>query len=311
MMIGAGERKGGLYYFRGIRMVKAYKTDGVNEVELWHRRLGHPSYKITQSIPYIGKNKCEELSNKSCDICLRGKQSRDKFCVSEHKVSDIFELVHCDLWGPYRNPSLCGAFYFMSIVDDYSRCVWIYLLADKKEVPRMLTNFFALVKNQFDKHVKMFRSDNGTEFVGMKNYFFEQGIIFQTSCVGTPQQNGRVERKHRHILNVARALRFQGNLPIDFWGECVLIAGYLINRTPSVVLNGKTPYEMLHGQPPPLKHLRTFGCLCYAHNQGRKGDKFASKSRKCIFVGYPYGRKGWKLFDLDKNEYFVSRYGIC
>lgn len=50
----------------------------------------------------------------------------------------------------------------------------------------------------------------------MKNYFFEQGIIFQTSCVGTPQQNGRVERKHRHILNVARALRFQGNLPIDF-----------------------------------------------------------------------------------------------
>lgn len=87
----------------------------------------------------------------------------------------------------------------------------------------------------------------------------------------------------------------------------MLTAGYLINRTLSVVLNGKTPYEMLHGQSPPLKHLRNFGCLCYAHNQGRKGDKFASKSRKCIFVGYPYGKKGWKLFDLDKNEYFVSR----
>lgn len=102
------------------------------------------------------------MSNKSCDICLRAKQSRDKFCVSEHKANDIFELVHCDLWGPYRNPSSCGAFYFMTIVDDYSRHVWIYLLADKKEVPRMLANFFALVKNQFDKHVKMFRSDNGT-----------------------------------------------------------------------------------------------------------------------------------------------------
>ena len=46
--------------------------------------------------------------------------------------------------------------------------------------------------------------------------FDTHGIIFQTSCVGTPQQNGRVERKHQHILNVGRALMFQGNLPITF-----------------------------------------------------------------------------------------------
>lgn len=65
-------------------------------------------------------------------------------------------------------------------------------------------------------------------------------------------------------------------LPIEFWGECVLIAGYLINRTASMVLDGKTPYEMLHGQEPSYEHLRVFGSLCYAHNQGRKGDKFAS-----------------------------------
>lgn len=50
----------------------------------------------------------------------------------------------------------------------------------------------------------------------MKDYFLANGILFQTSCVGTPQQNGRVERKHKHILNVARALQFQGRLPIRF-----------------------------------------------------------------------------------------------
>ena len=112
----------------------------------------------------------------------------------------------------------------------------------------------------------------------MKRYFLDHGIIFQISYTGTPQQNGRVERKHRHILNVARALRFQGNLPIKFWGECILTATYLINQTPSIGLNGKPPYEMLYGQQPAYEHLRIFGSLCYTHNQRRNGDKFASRS---------------------------------
>ena len=105
----------------------------------------------------------------------------------------------------------------MTIVDDFSRAVWIYLLADKREVEKSVHNFFAMTERQFGKQVKIVRSDNGTEFFRLKLYFKENGIRFQTSCVGTPQQNGRVERKHRHILNVARALRFQAFFPISFW----------------------------------------------------------------------------------------------
>ncbi|GJT37484.1 ribonuclease H-like domain-containing protein [Tanacetum coccineum] len=100
--------------------------------------------------------------------------------------------------------------------------------------------------------------------------------------LGNTQQNGRVEHKHRHILNVARALRFQANLPIDFWGECVLTAGYLINQTPFMVLKGKMPHKLLH-------------------------DKFSSKSRRCIFVGYPYGKKGWRVYDLELGVFLVSQ----
>lgn len=75
-----------------------------------------------------------------------------------------------------------------------------------------------MVTRQFGKTIRTVRSDNGTEFTCLKAYFDANGILHQTSCVGTPQQNGRVERKHRHILNVARALRFQAKLPMRFWG---------------------------------------------------------------------------------------------
>ena len=141
-----------------------------------------------------------------------------------------------------------------------------------------------MTERQFGKQVKIVRSDNiGTEFFRLKLYFKENGILFQTSCIGTPQQNGRVERKHRHILNVARAVRFQACLPISFWGECVLTAGFLINRTPTKLLNWKSPYELLFGKPPPYKQLRVFGYLCYVQRQVRDKDKFGERSRKCIF----------------------------
>jgi hypothetical protein len=100
---------------------------------------------------------------------------------------------------------------------------------------------------------------------------------------------------------------FQAHLPIDFWGEYILTANYLINMTPSVVLKGKNPYKILFGQPLSYNHIRTFGCFCYVHKQLRDKDKFASRSRRCVFVGYPFDKKGWKMYDLDTSEYLVTR----
>lgn len=87
----------------------------------------------------------------------------------------------------------------------------------------------------------------------------------------------------------------------------MLTASYLINRTPSSVLKGKTPYEMLFGVAPQNENLRTFGCLCYAHHIDRTKDKFGARSRACVFLGYPFGTKGWLVYDMDSGEIFVSR----
>ena len=218
----------------------------------------------------------------------------------------VFELLHCDLWGPYKTTS-CGSKYFLTILDDYSRAVWIYLLPSKRDAPKHLRDFIALVERQFNTHVKTIRSNNGSEFVCLTNFFREKGIIHETSCVGTPQQNGRVERKHRHLLNVARALRFQASLPVDFWSYCAMAAGYLINHTPTAVLNGKTPYELLYKKAPPMNHIKVFGCLCYVHNQKHGGDKFASRNTKSIFLGYPFGKKGWRVHNLETGLISVFR----
>ena len=114
----------------------------------------------------------------------------------------------------------------------------------------LLKNFRAMAKTQFNKQVQVVCSDNGQEFLCLQDYFSQMGILHQTSCIDTPQQNGHVERKHQHALNVAHALRFQAHLPIDFWGECVLSACHLINLISTPLLHGKTPYELLFGCVP-------------------------------------------------------------
>lgn len=304
-LIGMGEReREGLYRMRVAETVTSLTTSVGEESVLWHHRLGHPSHRVVSLLPGVTSNKD---SFKNCDICFRAKQTRQCFPDSSNCSNAIFDLIHCDLWGPYRTTALCGTRYFLTIVDDHSRAVWVYLLKDKTSVSSHLRDFITLIQTQFSKKIKTVRSDNGTEFLCLSRFFQENGIQHETSCVYTPQQNGRVERKHRHILNIARALRFQAHLPIEYWGECVKTAVYILNRTPSQLLNGKTPFERLYGRIPSFKHLRVFGCLAYAHNQHHHGDKFATRSRRCAFLGYPMGKKGWLLFDMDTEKVFVSR----
>ncbi|KAJ9542625.1 hypothetical protein OSB04_029131 [Centaurea solstitialis] len=166
-----------------------------------------------------------------------------------------------------------------------------------------------LARVQFEKEIKRIRCDNGGEFTStnMIEFYNKKGILLETTCPHTPQQNGVVERKHRHLLETARALRIGANLPKRFWGECILTAAFVINRLPSKVIKNKTPFELIWNREPDYDLLKVFGCLVYFKNTNTKGDKFEEKGKPGVFLGYPPGTKGYKIFDLETRKLIVSR----
>ena len=113
-------------------------------------------------------------------------------------------------------------------------------------------------------------------------FFLEKGMTHQRSCVDRPQQNGIVERKHKHILKIARVLRFQAALPVHFWGDCVKTATYIMNRLPTLVLGNKTPYEILLNQSLNYQHLKVFGCFVVAVNPSRVKDNMQPRGVPCF-----------------------------
>lgn len=111
-------------------------------------QLDHLSKFVIES--FLGKSILvnSEL-NKVFSTCLGAKQTRNIFPSTQTNTLENFNLIHCDLWDSYNTPSTCGSFYFLTIVDDYSRSVWIYLITEKNEVALILKNFVTMFWTQF------------------------------------------------------------------------------------------------------------------------------------------------------------------
>ncbi|GMI65892.1 hypothetical protein HRI_000258500 [Hibiscus trionum] len=308
LMIGKGELHQGLYLLQSSCSSNSFFVNNtIFNSSSWHDRLGHPSNRVLHSLKDILHfSDHKQLSCDSCKVCPMAKQKNLSFPLSVSSTSSPFELLHADIWGPFKHPTYNNQHYFLTLVDDYTRCTWTYLIKHKSDVLDLIPNFISMIRRQFGYELKVFRSDNAPE-LSFTDFFAKLGIVHQFSCVETPQQNAVVERKHQHLLAVARALFFRSKVPIRFWGDCILTATYLINRLPSNVLNNKSPYEMLYKAVPDYMRLRVFGCLCFVSTLKSHRSKFSERALPGIFLGYAPGVKGYKVYILKSRSIVVSR----
>ena len=169
-----------------------------------------------------------------------------------------------------------------------------------------------MIVTQFNTHIKVIRSDNGGEYFKTEliEFMNSKGILHQTTCPYSPQQNGVAERKNRHILEVTRSLLIDGNVPSHLWGEAVRSAVYLINRTPSSVLNFRRPLDVLsdHCILPSIVSLppHIFGCVIYVHLHPHQRTKLEEQTLKCVFVGYGSTQKGYCAYHPPSKKFYIS-----
>ena len=167
-MIGLGKLASGLYYLTSETSPSSKVISKVNHVTsiFWHQGLGHPSIQPLKHLSRSGLGISFELK-RFCEVCHLAKQTRFPFGHNSIKTKAPFDLIHYDIWEAFKVPSISGAHYFLTIVDDFSRHTWVFLMRHKYETQGILRNFFAQVKTQVNTYVKCLRADNGREFTSM------------------------------------------------------------------------------------------------------------------------------------------------
>ncbi|CAK9800955.1 Retrovirus-related Pol polyprotein from transposon TNT 1-94 [Anthophora plagiata] len=312
--IAVANREGNLFVMRSMAHSTALASQDNDEILEWHRRLGHLNETDLRKLKEKDMVRGLTLSQKdrlpTCEICIENKQSATPFPkVSNRRSKELVHRIHSDLCGPMRVKSVGGAAYFATFIDDASRWVKVCILKSKDEVKNAFKAYKALVENQTTRKIKILRTDNGLEYCGKEftKYLEECGIKREQTASYSPQQNGVAERMNRTLLEMARCMLADSQLPTKFWAEAVVTAAYIRNRCPSKSLDHATPFELWVGRKPSVRHLIPFGRVGYVLNKKPGKGKFEPRSEKCIFLGYSDDSKTYRMWSVKTEKVRKSR----
>lgn len=294
----------------------ALASSQLEQARLWHRRLGHASSealaKMSQEALVEGlppPQAFRKAGETLCADCVLGKQTRKPFPPSDRQSQGPLELIHTDLCGTIPCKSAGGARYAVTFIDDYSRCGVVQLLQNKEQARRALEAYVNLVENQLGRKVKRIQSDRGGEYWNgeVKEFCAKTGIFHQKTNPYSSQENGVAEKLNRTLMDKVRVMLSESNLEDKWWGEAILTANYVRNRTVTKK-TGKTPFELFFGRKPDVKNLRVFGVRAFVHTPAQRRKKLDPVSKEGVFLGYEPGTKGYRiLLTSDKRTIVVSK----
>jgi transposase InsO family protein len=264
----------------------AFAALSAPSLSTWHQRFGHLSQQAIRwlaSSRLVGGLELESGGREHlCDACAAGKAHRLPFPTSPSRASALLELVHSDLM-QINTPSLGGARYLFTLLDDHSKKLWIYFLKRKSNA------FQHFRECQSGLKVKALRSDNGGEYTAgqFQLHLHSEGIASQFSVAHAPQQNSAAERLNRTVQDAVRTMLVQSGLPSSLWAEAVSYVVYTKNRSPHRAIND-VPERLWSGKAPGVAHLRPFGCRAwkYVAEPHQRAVKLAPCGLARIFVGY-------------------------
>nr|GEU93432.1 putative ribonuclease H-like domain-containing protein [Tanacetum cinerariifolium] len=303
-------RKNNMYSFdlknvvpsKGLTCLFAKATN--DESNLWHKRLGHINFKKMDKL--MKGNLVRGLPSKifkndhTCVACQKGKQHKAS-CKSKlvNSVSQPFQILHMDLFGPTFIKSIMEKMYCLVVTDDYSMFSWVFFLAKKDKTYEILKDFITGIENQLNHKVKIIRCDNGSEFkkYKMNQFCGIKGIKREFSNARTPQQNEVAERKNRTLIEAAKTMLADSLLPIPFWAQAVNTTCYIQNRVLVTKPHNKTPYELLIGRAPIISFMRPFGCPVTILNTLDHLGKFDGKADEGFLVGYFINSKDFRVYN--------------
>ena len=262
-------------------------TQTLNE---WHLKLAHIGKKKILALAELDMIKIKDPQAViECTSCDAGKMKRKNFAKSmPPKADNVGEVVYSDVCGKITPPTLFGENYIVTFIDELSGHISVFLLKHKSEVFSKFQEVRARLNNQnATTTVKVLVSDNGGEYIDadFQEFLKKKGIAHVQTPPNTPQRNGKSERLNKILLDLARAMPKERQLPRRFWGEAVLYAAYIINRTPKIG-NDKTRFEMIFGKKPSLEKTLDFGMPVMFHNHDPHIKKLHDGAFEGMFLGF-------------------------
>ena len=253
----------------------------------WHFRLGHPAASILKSVVSNFSLPCTKsvTQNTLCSDCAINKSHKLPFFQNTITSSRPLEYVYTDLWSSPIE-SVDNYKYYLVLIDHFSRYTWVFPLKLKSQVKATFQTFKSLVENKLSTKIGTLYSDNGGEFIALRQLLADAGISHLTSPPHTPEHNGISERKHRHLVETGLTLLTHASMPKKYWTYAFATANYLINRLPTPVLNMDTPLHKIFGTQPNYSKTRVYSCLCFPWLRPYTSHKLEDISTPFVFIGY-------------------------